>query len=280
MYRYICAVLLAVCLFFLPSCTAQKTNKKPLNAYMPPAFEDFFEEIIPIEETKSRDDTVWNTSDIDLSYIDPNRKLVAFTFDDSPAKKLENILAVFTEFNEANPACKATATLFINGGLVTEESIPTLHTALALGFELGNHTQSHLNLTTLTKEDLQVEIDETDKILSRIDGKTRHLLRPPFGKINDFVKAQARAPVVNWTIDTLDWTKNSTENIYDSVCSQLFSGAIVLMHDGYPNTVEALKRLLPDLRDAGYQVVSLSALAKAHNCTLKNGGEYVRLRKQ
>ena len=233
-----------------------------------------------MEETTNLDASLWDTSDVDISYIDFNRKLVAFTFDDSPAKTLENIFAVFAEYNESNPDCKATATLFINGSLITEESISNLHAAIALGFELGNHTQSHFDLTTLSKEKLQAEMDATDEILSTVDGKPRHLLRPPFGSSNDFVKAHASAPIIHWSIDTLDWRKPSEEEIYNSVYTQLTSGSIVLMHDGYPNTVDALKRLLPDLKAAGYQVVSISALAKAHNCTLKKGGEYVRLRKQ
>ena len=65
-----------------------------------------------------------------------------------------------------------------------------------------------------------------------------------------------------------------------AVLEKKFSGAIVLMHDGYPATVEALKRLLPDLKKDGYQVVSVSAMAKAHGCTLRNGKEYIRARKQ
>lgn len=280
MYRYFYALLLSVCLFFLPCCAVKKTPKTKLNTYLPPAFDNFFEEIIPLEETTNLDASLWDTSDVDISYIDFNRKLVAFTFDDSPAKTLENIFAVFAEYNESNPDCKATATLFINGSLITEESISNLHAAIALGFELGNHTQSHFDLTTLSKEKLQAEMDATDEILSTVDGKPRHLLRPPFGSSNDFVKAHASAPIIHWSIDTLDWRKPSEEDIYNSVYTQLTSGSIVLMHDGYPNTVDALKRLLPDLKAAGYQVVSISALAKAHNCTLKKGGEYVRLRKQ
>ena len=85
---------------------------------------------------------------------------------------------------------------------------------------------------------------------------------------------------MNWTIDTLDWTGASVDEIYSTVFEEKFSGAIVLMHDGYVNTVSALKRLLPDLKAAGYQIVSVSALAKAHNCRLRNGGEYIRARKQ
>lgn len=280
MYKYICAFLLSVCLFFLPCCTAKRVETQQFNAYMPRPFEDFFEEIIPLENTTEIKNNVWNTEDVDLSYIDVHRKLIAFTFDDSPAKRLENILAAFAEYNESNPDCKATATLFVNGGLVTEESLTSLRMATALGFELGNHTQSHFDLTTLDSNVLQTEIESTDNILSRIDGKPQHLLRPPFGRINDAVKTQLHVPVINWTIDTLDWSGVSAEEIYNSIFNNLFSGAIVLMHDGYQNTVDALARLLPDLKEQGYQVVSVSALAKIHGCALRNGGEYIRLRKQ
>ena len=225
------------------------------------------------------DPDVWDLSDVDLSNVDVNRKLISFTFDDAPSSELENILAVFAEYNESNPDCKAFATLFCNGYLCDEASMLTLHTAYALGFELGNHTQSHLNLATLSESELQTEIDQTDEILQRIDGKKRHLLRAPFGSFNDLVKQVSSTPLIDWTIDTLDWTGIPEEEIFEKVFSNKQDGHIVLMHDTKGYTVSALKRLLPALKEEGYQVVSVSQLAKAHNCTLKRGSVYIRARK-
>ncbi len=255
--------------------------KKPLNAPLPPAFEDYVE---PLEERltppKKTTENAWELGEDDIAYIDKTRKLIAFSFDDAPSSTLESILAVFTAYNEENPDCIATASLFLNGGLIDENSLPVLYTANMLGFELANHTHSHLDITTLSQQKLAEEIDRTDDILSKIDGYTRHLLRAPFGRVSPIVKEHSPAPIINWTIDTLDWTKIGEDAIYESVISSLFSGAIVLMHDGYPATVSALKRLLPDLKARGYQVVSVSALAKAHNVPLKIGSEYIRLRKK
>jgi peptidoglycan/xylan/chitin deacetylase (PgdA/CDA1 family) len=155
----------------------------------------------------------------------------------------------------------------------------SLRRAVAMGFELGNHTHSHLDLTILSKEELQTEIDKTDKYLSLLDGRDRHLLRAPFGKIDEFVKSNSPAPLIDWTIDTLDWTGKSQEYIFHQIFSNLFNGAIVLMHDGYEHTVSALKELLPALKAADYQVVSVAQLAKAHNCVLKRGERYIRARK-
>ena len=92
--------------------------------------------------------------------------------------------------------------------------------------------------------------------------------------------AAAPVPMIDWTIDTLDWSGVSEDAIYRAVFDNRFSGAIVLMHDGYPHTVDALKRLLPDLKADGYQVVSISTMAKMHGCTLKAGKVYTRLRQQ
>lgn len=226
------------------------------------------------------DPAIWDVTDVDISYIDPARKLISFTFDDAPAKTLESILAVFAAFNEDNPDCQATATLFCNGLYFDNQSTQLLHAARALGFELGNHSYSHFDLTTLDPAQIEWEIAATDEILSRIDGKEKHLFRAPFGRIDETVRAQIQTPIMNWTIDTLDWTNASEEDVYSTVWNNKFSGGIVLMHDGYGNTVSALKRLLPDLKEAGYQVVSLSAMAKAHGVSLKNGGEYIRARKK
>ncbi len=223
---------------------------------------------------------VWDTSAVDLSDIDPERKLISFTFDDAPASTLENILAVFASYNESNPDCKATATLFCNGMLMDESTLPNLSAALTLGWELGNHTQTHPDLTTITQTAFLTEVAQTETLLTVADGREKHLFRAPFGKINDEKKQALNVPIINWTIDTLDWSGTSAEEIYDTVFSQKFSGAIVLMHDGYKNTVTALKRLLPDLKEAGYQVVSVSKMAKAHHCKLKNGSVYIRARKQ
>lgn len=232
------------------------------------------------EDTRPESDDVWNVDDVDISAIDKNRKLISFTFDDAPTRYLENIFAVFASFNEDNPDCKASATYFFNGRLFDNENFSFLHSAIAMGFELGNHTYSHFDLTSLTDDALQSEIQRVDDILQRADGKPYHLLRAPYGKINDTVKNTAPAPLIDWTIDTVDWTGVSADNIYNTVMENCFSGAIVLFHDGYPHTIEALKRLLPDLKDKGYQIVSVSQMAKTHGCTLRKGKVYIRARKQ
>ena len=243
-------------------------NEQPISPSIPPQTEQIEPSIY------------WDVSDVDISKLAEDKKLISFSFDDAPGKTLENILAVFAEFNENNPDCIATATLFCNGQLIHEDSARTLSMATLLGWELGNHTYSHCDLALLPDELLAEEIEKTQTLLQNVDGKERHLFRAPYGRITEEAKAAANAPVFNWTIDTLDWTGVSAEEIYNAVMTRVYPGAIVLMHDGYTQTVRALKRLLPDLKKAGYQVTGISQMAKAHNCKLKNGSEYIRCRPQ
>lgn len=286
---------IAFCFFvfplFFPLCTchvrSERKNAPAERQTQSQKFPEFNEDYVNLntpdyipEKIQKTDTDEWNVSDIDVSEIDQSRKLISFTFDDTPARHLENILAVFATYNETNPQCRAFATLFVNGHLCNADSFPTLSLAKTLHFELGNHTYSHYDLTQLETSVLQQEIDETDLFLEKIDGKTRHLLRPPFGNYNQAVCELSQAPIIHWTIDTLDWTGISAEEIFNTVFDNRFSGAIVLMHDGYPNTVTALKALLPALEEDGYQVVSVSQMAKMHGCTLKNGKVYIRARKQ
>ncbi len=273
----------ATFIFLLSACHTPPEARQITSDFYEENFSDSSPSPIPpleITEKVTLDSTIWDVSDMDISDIPTSRKLISFTFDDSPAKTLENIFAVFASFNERYPAWKATATVFCNGSLFDEQTPHLLHTACALGFELGNHTHRHLRLTALSEVEIRDEIDQTDALLQKIDGHERHLLRAPFGKTDDRVKSLADTPIIDWTIDTLDWTGKSVNEIYESVFHNRFSGAIVLMHDGYGHTVDALKRLLPDLMHDGYQVVSVSKMAKTHGCNMKKGSTYIRLRKQ
>ena len=269
-----------ICIFFPFSACAtagpsqpQTTPQTPPN---PPQKQEPQSQNPPVKNP----DGIWDVTDVDVSEILKDRKLISFTFDDAPKRSLEGILAVFAAFNEQNPHFRASATLFCNGILIDESTLPLLQTAWTMQFELGNHTHTHLDLTTLPANDLRREINQTDKLLSQTDNKPLHLLRAPYGKLNECVRAAAQTPIIDWTIDTNDWTGRSADAIYDTVMQNKTDGSIVLMHDGYPHTISALKRLLPDLMHAGYQVVSVSKMAKAHQCNLQNGSVYIRARKR
>ncbi len=269
-------ILLALIAYLLPFfCSCAPKPSEYISAEEP---KSSAKTPLPQTTTKTENDG-WDLSAVDISNVQQGRKLIALTFDDAPSSTLEAIVAVFLGYNYTHPMAPATATVFCNGRNISRHSMPTLHTAYAAGFEMGNHTQNHKNLPTLSSEEIQAEIDQTDQILEKIDSQRRHLLRAPFGNVDERVRTLSQAPIINWFIDTVDWTGASADDIYEAVWKGKGDGVIVLMHDGYENTVQALKRLLPDLYDAGYQAVTVSQMAKAHGCALKIGGVYTRARR-
>ncbi len=229
----------------------------------------------PPEKPQETPTGLWDTEDIDLSHIRSER-LIAFTFDDGPKAETAALLDVFAEFNEENPDWQAHATLFTLGGNVNDSNKQLLRRAVNEGMELGNHSFSHPNLTQLSDEQLLEELESTDLLLKEADGKEKHLLRPPGGHYDERVLSLTNVPLINWTgsLDTSDWSGVSGNDIYNKVSSNLIDGGVVLMHQGYVNTVNAVKRLLPDLKERGFQVVSVSELAKAYGIDLYAGKAY------
>ena len=126
------------------------------------------------KKTPPRDDTsetVWSTSDIDVSHVDINKKLIVFSFDDAPDVTLKPLMRTFASFNAQNPDCPASATFFSNGIRIDATTFSRLKEAYAAGFELGNHTNRHKDLTKLPPEKIREEISVVDEILCKIDGK-------------------------------------------------------------------------------------------------------------
>lgn len=270
--------------FLFASCSATPQPKSPtlpLESVPAPApyplpKQDDFNELVPAPVKGE----LWPLDDVDVSQVNKKKNHIAFTFDDAPGKTLERIVSVFLNYNQENPNCPAFASVFCNGSYAGENSITALRAAFTAGFEMASHTYSHKDLTKISDEELLWEIEENDRFLKRIDGKDYHLLRAPYGKLDERVKAFAKTPIIDWFIDTLDWTEPGEDAVYEQVFSQKSDGAIVLMHDGNESTVNALKRLLPDLKAAGFQVLSVSQMAKIHDCPLRVGGVYTRARKK
>lgn len=228
--------------------------------------------------SESGDNAVlWDVSDTDVSHIGKNHRLIAFTFDDGPTEKTGDLLDVFEEFNTKNPDFTAHATLFTIGSLLTTQNADVLKRAVGMNFELGNHTYTHTNLTTLTDEKVIEELRLTDEKLKSIDGKAVHPVRPAGGHADKRVLSLYKTIFINWTatLGAQDYEPSTTENdIYNMVMTSALDGGIVLMHQGYDKSVAAVKRLLPDLKKIGFQVVSVSELIKFYDVKAETGKLY------
>lgn len=194
------------------------------------------------------------------------RKTIALTFDDGPSSFTDRLLDCL----EANDA---KATFF----LVGEEAsyFPEQVKRIAnLGCEIGNHSYTHKDLTTLDTQGILSEITRTDDLIKELTGNAPTVLRPPYGSINDDVTSSVTTPMFMWSIDTEDWSTLNAQKTIDTVLEQAKDGAIILMHDIYSETVDAAEVIIPKLIEQGYDLVTVHELAKSHGTELKAGIAY------
>lgn len=187
--------------------------------------------------------------------IDPDKPMIALTFDDGPSKNTTHLLDLFALYG-------GSATFFIVGSRVSEYSSIAAREA-ANGHELAMHTYNHAKLTVLSTEEIQTEVQSTADVIKQYTGYECHLLRPPGGACNDTVKSAVGAlgyALVNWSIDTEDWRTRDADSTYQVVMSEAKDGAIVLCHDLYEATANSMDRVIPELLAAGYQLVTVSQL--------------------
>lgn len=190
--------------------------------------------------------------------FDPDKPMIAFTFDDGPAEGVTNrIVDLFNQYN-------GNATFFELGSRI--EQFPHLtQYAYENGHEIANHSYSHIDLSYADKQAIKDEVYATQDAAFKLTGREIALLRPTYGNISDTLIDTIHMEMVNWNVDSLDWELRSMSKIVDEVLPYVQDGSIILMHDIYESTAEAVEYMLPILAQRGYQFVNVSYLLEHRN---------------
>jgi peptidoglycan/xylan/chitin deacetylase (PgdA/CDA1 family) len=146
----------------------------------------------------------------------------------------------------------ARATFFI-WGQHAQQNPDLLRAVRSAGMWIGNHAFTHPHLTQLGEPAAFTEISRTQQTIRQITGLTPTLFRPPFGDTNAQIRddsARLGLTEVLWTVDTRDWAGASTAQIVEAAAT-VQPGGIILMHDGFPNTVKAVPLILSGLASRG-----------------------------
>lgn len=77
-------------------------------------------------------------------------------------------------------------------------------------------------------------------------------------------------------MDTLDWKSRNAQAVIDHVLANVKNGDVILMHDIYESTAQAVEVLVPKLIDMGYQLVTISELVESQGDKLESGRTYGR----
>lgn len=198
--------------------------------------------------------------------IDTDKKLVALTFDDGPNYNTNKILDVLNKYH-------VPATFFVLGSKIKGNEY-ILKKMKDSGMEIGNHTYNHLLLTKYKEDKIKKEITDTNNLIFEITGKEPKLFRPSYGSFNKKIKNISEMPIIIWDIDTLDWKYHNSKKITSRVVNKVKDGDIVLMHDIYSATSNALDNIIPMLVNKGYSFVTVSDLFYYKGITLEKGKVY------
>lgn len=195
-------------------------------------------------------------------------KYVALTFDDGPhTEYTAQILDILKKYD-------AKATFFVIGQNA-EKNPALVKREFDEGHEIGNHTYSHPKMKVIGASELVDEIEKTQKIVEDITGRAPRLFRSPGGYFDDgiikTIESYDCTPVLwSWRQDTRDWSKPPVSSVVNTVLGNLQNGDIILFHDyntkGSP-TPDALRVILPELKERGYSFVTVSELMELNDGT-------------
>lgn len=180
----------------------------------------------------------------------PESKKIALTFDDGPHPIYTCQLLDVLE-REQIPA-----TFFLLGQNI-EEHEEIVKDIARRGHLIGNHTWHHVQITSLSLEHACEEVERTNRLIEELTGEQTEYVRPPFGTWNKELEAALDMIPVMWTIDPLDWTTENVDEIVNLVVKNVGENDIILMHDSYKSTVQAVERLIGLLRAEGYEFVTV-----------------------
>jgi peptidoglycan/xylan/chitin deacetylase (PgdA/CDA1 family) len=214
----------------------------------------------------------------------PN-KTIALTFDDGPGERT-------SELAEYLDAKNIHATFFINGYHVPGRQ-KALASVIANGHIIGNHTQHHLQLTSLSSAHVIDEVKETDAIIAKVQPKGPWLFRAPFGAMNGSVVRAMNGSAEKKYVGSVFWdeggelTSNSAadwacwgKHVSVARCGELYlqeirrrGRGIVLMHDIHNPTIDMVKTVIvPTLIKEGWHFAKLTDVPSIKRSLAGKGG--------
>lgn len=182
---------------------------------------------------------------------------VALTFDDGPDEEMTPRLI------ELLRCYKAKATFFVVGDKARQHP-ELVQRLVAEGHTLGNHTLHHSPFSPLcTSQHYYEELFWGRDVVARLTGRRMKLYRPPFGVTNPPIARAVKAlglTTVGWSVRSLDTTRLGEERVLRRIEKGLKPGAVILLHDGLPQSDRLLEKVLQLLEIENYKAVTVDEL--------------------
>ncbi len=190
------------------------------------------------------------------------RKSIALTFDDGPSESTPDLLDYLEK--------EGIAATFFQCGMNVKRLPHIAGQVAAAGHEIGNHSYSHPKLPFKSRDFILREFSAAQRVIESETGVTPMLMRAPYGfRWMGMREVQERLLLlgVMWTVIGFDW-RWPAQRVSEYVLRHRSPGGIVCLHDGrgvnvrpqIGNTLEAVRAIVPRLRDEGYRFETVSAL--------------------
>lgn len=192
---------------------------------------------------------------------------MALTFDDGPSQKYTPQLLDGLKERDVH------ATFFLVGNLA-EVNDALVWRIAAEGHQIGNHSYDHAQLSEMTEWETKQDIKKCDEILRDILGQGDYWVRPPYGMMTEGECACMDTPLIKWSVDTEDWKSKNVDSILDILYRDCFDGCIILFHDCYETSVEAVLAAIDHLSSQGVRFVTVEELFAIKGITPEKGKTY------
>lgn len=181
------------------------------------------------------------------------QKKVALTFDDGPHPSYTEKLLDGLKEREVR------ATFFVTGehAVLHPDMIERMNKE---GHLIGNHTYSHMQLTSKNREKFKDELIQTNDVIKEITGKEVLYVRPPYGSWDKSFETELNMFPVLWNVDPKDWCQDNADCIASKVVSKVKENDIILMHDYYDSSVAAALQIVDALTEQGYTFVTVDEI--------------------
>ena len=230
-----------------------------------------------VASTLNKNDEVVETSTtgerlLPIYNVKTEEKKVAFTMNCAwNADDIDNILETLEKEN-------VKITFFMVGEWIDKypDEVEKIFNA---GHEIANHSDTHKHVNNLSYEDNVKEIKSANEKIKKITGKENKLYRAPYGEYNNTVIKSAKENgyiPIQWSLDTLDYTGITGEEMWNRMENKMQAGDIILSHNGTEHTADSLELLIKNIKEKGFEIVKVSDLIYKDNYKIDLNGTQIK----
>ena len=199
------------------------------------------------------------------------KKYIALTFDDGPSDTTtKKVLSKLKKYG-------VKASFFLIGNNMTPEREYLVKEEIAYGCDIQNHSLTHSDMRKMDADTIKAEINETTRKIVALTGKEPTFFRPPYIYVNDTMFDNIPLIFISG-YGCNDWIpEESASQRAKMAIDGARDGAVILLHDleGNDATVEALDTIIPELKNRGYEFVTITDLFNRAGISYENAKKEV-----